>query len=115
MARSKLIGKEVTITTKDSWVFGEWGIVKMYDGEYYHIAILGDEKCLLIFERKEFKVNRARKFKVKVYDNGYVNLCEMVDGEWKDSVFSTKEEADKALADYQAVWHRAGYVYEVRS
>lgn len=37
MAKSKLIGKEVTI--KNGACAGEWGIIKYYDGEYYHIAI----------------------------------------------------------------------------
>ncbi len=58
---SKLIGKEVTITTKDSWAFGEWGIVRMFDGEYYHIAPWNDEKISLVFTRDEFRVKRGNK------------------------------------------------------
>lgn len=54
-----------------------------------------------------------RKFMVKVYDNGYVTMADYVDGEWRDCVFSTREEAEKALADYKAMWDRGGYVYEV--
>ena len=57
--KSKLIGKEVIITTRDSWAFDQWGIVKMFDGEYYHIAIYNGDPCL-IFTRDEFRVPRKR-------------------------------------------------------
>lgn len=55
---NKLIGKQVTITAKDSMYHGEWGIVKDYDGEYYYIAIADDTTAMPIFERKEFKVKK---------------------------------------------------------
>lgn len=53
-----LIGKKVEITTRESWCYGECGIVKGYDGEEYHIAICGDEGAILAFSRDEFKVKR---------------------------------------------------------
>ena len=37
-----VIGKTVNIKCKDSIYHGEWGIVKYFDGEYYHIAIAND-------------------------------------------------------------------------
>lgn len=54
----KLVGKVVTITTKDSWAFGEWGVIKMFDGEYFHIAIANGNPCL-IFSKDEFRVERG--------------------------------------------------------
>lgn len=56
----KLIGKYVTITARESWAYGEWGTVKMFDGEYYHIAPWNDDRVELIFTRDEFRVRRAR-------------------------------------------------------
>lgn len=54
---SSLIGKEVTITTRNSPYYGEWGIVKYFDGDDYHIA-LWDGNDQMIFSRDEFKVKR---------------------------------------------------------
>lgn len=51
----KLIGKEVEITNRDSWYYGERGIIKYFDGEYYYIAITGDENNQCVFSRDEFK------------------------------------------------------------
>lgn len=59
--KSKLIGREVTITSKDSWAYGEWGIIKFYDGEDYHIALYNDDKMALVFSRNEFRVKRNKK------------------------------------------------------
>ena len=56
---TKLIGKEAKITNKDSWWFEQYGIIKGFDGEYYHIAMTGDDNCVCIFERSEFKVRRG--------------------------------------------------------
>ena len=53
-----MIGKLVIIKNKDSIYHGEWGIIKHFDGEYYHIAIADDSKNLVIFERDEFTVRR---------------------------------------------------------
>ena len=38
---------------------------------------------------------------VKVYDHGYVTLCELVNGEWVDCLFSTEQEAREALDSYK--------------
>lgn len=56
--KEDLIGKRVIITDKSSWAYGEWGIVKFFDGEYFHIAPWNDENSQLIFERRDFKVTR---------------------------------------------------------
>ena len=58
---SRLIDKEVTITNKDSWHYGDWGIIKSFDGEYYEVAMFGDENDMPIFSRDEFKVKRNAK------------------------------------------------------
>lgn len=55
----------------------------------------------------------VKKYKVKVYIDGYVTMCEFAGGEWKDCVFDTREEAQKALDDYKEVWGKNGYVYEI--
>lgn len=52
----KLIGKTVNITNEESTFCGEWGIIKHFDGEYYHIAIANDPSMFLVFERDEFEV-----------------------------------------------------------
>ena len=57
--QSRLIGKQATITTKDSIYYGEWGTIKMFDGEYYHIAIYNDADMAVIFTRDEFRVRRG--------------------------------------------------------
>ena len=54
-----MIGKQVDIINKSSWAYGEWGVIKDFDGEYYYIAIAnGDET--LIFKRNEFRVRRIK-------------------------------------------------------
>ena len=55
---SKLIGKIVEITSRESWAFGEWGRIKDFDGDYYYIS-LADADETLIFDRDEFKVKRG--------------------------------------------------------
>lgn len=55
MTRQELIGKEVTIRCRDSWANGEWGIVKDYDGENYHVALWNGREQL-IFTRSELRV-----------------------------------------------------------
>ena len=55
--KNNLIGKQVTIRCKASWANGEWGIIKAYDGKFYHIAIWNGEQQL-IFTRREFRVDK---------------------------------------------------------
>lgn len=57
--KNDLTGRMVTITSKDSIYYGEWGIVKGYDGEYYYIAMWNGE-TEMIFSRDEFRVRRAK-------------------------------------------------------
>ena len=59
--KSKMIGKKVYIIDKNSFYYNEWGIIKYYDGEYYHIAIANGEDILPIFKRNEFKVKKQVK------------------------------------------------------
>ena len=45
-------GTRVVIKAAQHWANGEWGIVKHFDGEYYHVAIAnGNEQ--VIFTRSE--------------------------------------------------------------
>ena len=55
-----LIGKQVTITSRDSWAYGEWGIIKDFDGDCYYVAIADDPNSTLIFDRNEFKVKKQK-------------------------------------------------------
>ena len=55
-----LIGKFVTITNRQSWAYDQWGIVKYFDGTYYHIALYNGTETL-VFERNEFRVRRNTK------------------------------------------------------
>jgi hypothetical protein len=59
--KSKLIDQKVYITDKESIYYGEWGIVKAYDGQCYHIAIANGTDCMPIFDRKQFKIYRVIK------------------------------------------------------
>ena len=56
---SNIIGKKVTITDNLSVFFKDWGIVKDFDGEYYHIAIFNDSYVMPIFTRDEFKIDKS--------------------------------------------------------
>lgn len=58
--KSKLIGKKVYITDKDSIYYNEWGIIKYYDGECYHIAIANGDDSLPIFNRDQFIIKRTK-------------------------------------------------------
>ena len=53
-----LIGRQVTITDKDSWARGEWGIIKYIDNDDYYIAIANDSDSTLVFKRNEFRVHK---------------------------------------------------------
>lgn len=56
--------------------------------------------------KRAYKVyDVANGYKVAVYDNGYCcNLCDCVDGEWKDCIFSTEDEAINAMNAYNDFW-----------
>jgi len=56
MINSKLIGKKVDITDKDSIYFGDWGIIKSFDGDVYYIAIFNGTDSIPVFERNQFKI-----------------------------------------------------------
>lgn len=49
------IGTKVYIKSPNSWHNGEWGVVKYFDGEEYHVAIANGNDCP-VFERKELQV-----------------------------------------------------------
>jgi len=59
---TKLIGKKVIITTKGSMEYDQWGIVKFFDGDSYHIAIANSSSITQIFDRDEFRVPRNQKY-----------------------------------------------------
>lgn len=59
-AETKLIGKRVTITDKESVWSDGWGIIQGFDGEQYSVAMYGDNACMPIFKRSEFRVHRGQ-------------------------------------------------------
>lgn len=64
MKEDRLIGKYTRIIDKDSFHYNEWGIIKSFDGEYYHVAHTGGNDVMLIFNRDQLRVPRDQeKFK----------------------------------------------------
>lgn len=57
----KHIGKKCYITDKDSIYYGEWGIIRHYDGQYFHVAIANDSETLVIFTRSEIRIPRGNR------------------------------------------------------
>ena len=55
---SKLIGKRVIITDKESIYFGEWGIIDDFDGEIYYVKIANGSGSVPVFDRDQFRVPR---------------------------------------------------------
>ncbi len=53
-----LIGKVVYIKSEDSIYNNEWGVIKHFDGDYYHVAIANGNGAWPIFSRDEFIVKR---------------------------------------------------------
>lgn len=60
MKQSKMVGKRVVITDKESPYYNEWGTIMFVD-DYYHIAIANGQTSLPAFDRDQFKVKRAEK------------------------------------------------------
>lgn len=54
--QDKLIEKTVIVTTRASNDFGNWGIVKFFDGEDYHVAMNNSDTAHLVFSRAELRV-----------------------------------------------------------
>ena len=53
------IGQRVTIKSKDSWLNGEWGVIKAVDADgNYYVAPYGAENESLIFTRDELRFKR---------------------------------------------------------
>ena len=55
------VGTRVEIKAKESWAHKEWGIVQMFDGDNYHVALWNDENSVLIFNRSELIVKSMSK------------------------------------------------------
>lgn len=55
---SKLIGKKCFVIDKDSIYYNEWGVIKFFDGEFYHVAIAKGKDTIPIFNRKQIKIPR---------------------------------------------------------
>lgn len=57
---NSLTGKTVYIKS-GCFYAGEWGIIKHFDGEFYHIAIANGCDSVPVFSRNEFIVKRNKK------------------------------------------------------
>lgn len=56
-----LIGKKVNIKKSiESPYAGEWGVVKLFDGQDYHVALWDgdDRQGAIVLDRKEFVVSK---------------------------------------------------------
>jgi len=53
----KDVGKKCYVISKNSIYFGEWGIIKAFDG-IYHVAILNDKNLMVVFNRSEIYIPR---------------------------------------------------------
>lgn len=61
MTEKKLIGKKVWIKKNvNSSEAGNWGIIKYFDGEEYHVA-MNNGNTLLVFTRSEFTIAKNQK------------------------------------------------------
>jgi hypothetical protein len=49
-------GTAVEVRCKGSWENGNWGVVRNYDGEDYHVAMNNDLNTALVFSRNEIVV-----------------------------------------------------------
>ena len=56
----KNIGKKCYIIDKESIYYNEWGIIKHFDGEYYHVAIANGRDSLPIFKRNEIRIPKNK-------------------------------------------------------
>lgn len=54
------VGKQVTIRAKNSWMNGEWGVVKLVDGKTYWVAPYNSDKETLVFERRELRFRKEQ-------------------------------------------------------
>ena len=63
MKRYIIASKEIPVDTivdiKSGFHAGDWGVVKYYDGEYYHVAMFGDPNDCPVFDRSELKVRKS--------------------------------------------------------
>ena len=60
-SKSNMIGRIAYITNIESIFYGEWGVVKFFDGDAYHIAIANDDRIANVFDRNEFVIKRKIK------------------------------------------------------
>ena len=58
MARSMHLWEHATIINKDSFHYGDWGIIIAYDDGLYYIAMFGDSNDVCEFSRDEFRISR---------------------------------------------------------
>lgn len=58
--KMKNVGKKCYIINKSSIYYGEWGIIKHFDGECYHVAIANGGSSLPIFDRDEIRIPRQK-------------------------------------------------------
>lgn len=53
------IPTDTIVDIKSGFHKGDWGVVKHYDGEYYHVAMFGDPNDCPVFDRSELKVSKS--------------------------------------------------------
>jgi len=95
--KSKLIGKRAYIKDDiESWAAGEWGIIKYYDGDYYHIAIWNGE-TQPIFSRNEFVVPRDQTDPAERYRLPQLTTDNLTEDELHNFTDLTDNEQERLL------------------
>jgi hypothetical protein len=54
----KNVGKMCYVKDRNSIYFNEWGIIKDFDGDWYHVSMLNDKNLIVIFDRNEIRIPR---------------------------------------------------------
>lgn len=56
---NKNIGRKCFVKDKDSQYYDEWGIIKHYDGEFYHVAIANGTDSMPVFNRSQIRISKT--------------------------------------------------------
>lgn len=59
----EVMGKRCYIKDKESIYFDEWGIIKCFDGELYHVAIANGSDSMPVFNREQLSIPRKQHCK----------------------------------------------------
>ena len=91
--KSALVGRKAYVKPcVDSWASREWGIIKLFDGQYYHLAIANGD-ITLIFTRSELHIPRKPKHTKYKYEKEEME-------KWKDRTHYKDMACDDIVGGY---------------